>query len=42
MNIAIKKGFELHLTIDSLTYGGKGISRYDGIVIFTNNVFVLA
>ena len=38
MNIAIKKGFELHLTIDSLTYGGKGISRYDGIVIFTNNV----
>ena len=34
----LKKGSELNLTIDSLSYGGKGISRYDGIVIFTNNV----
>ena len=34
----IKKGTELNLKIDSLSYGGKGISRYDGIVIFTNNV----
>ena len=34
----IKKGSEVNLTIDSLSYGGKGISRYDGIVIFTNNV----
>ena len=38
MNTLIKKGSELNLTIDSLSYGGKGISRYDGIVIFTNNV----
>ena len=34
----IKKGFELTLKIDSLTYGGKGISKCDGLVIFTNNV----
>ena len=34
----LKKGSEVNLTIDSLSYGGKGISRYDGIVIFTNNV----
>ena len=34
----IKKGSELNLTIDSLTYGGKGISKCDGLVIFTNNV----
>ena len=38
MNSLIKKGSELDLKIDSLSYGGKGISRYDGIVIFTNNV----
>ena len=38
MNLPIKKGSEVNLTIDSLSYGGKGISRYDGIVIFTNNV----
>jgi len=34
----MKKGSEVNLTIDALSYGGKGISRYDGIVIFTNNV----
>ena len=34
----MKKGSEVNLAIDSLSYGGKGISRYDGIVIFTNNV----
>ena len=38
MNLSIKKGTEINLTIDSLSYGGKGISRHDGIVIFTNNV----
>ena len=38
MNLSIKKGSEINLTIDSLSYGGKGISRYNGIVIFTNNV----
>ena len=38
MNLLIKKGSELDLKIDSLSYGGKGISRYNGIVIFTNNV----
>ena len=34
----MKKGSEVNLTIDSLSYGGKGISRHEGIVIFTNNV----
>lgn len=34
----IKKGSELNLKIESLIYGGKGISKYDGLVIFTNNV----
>ena len=34
----IKKGSELNIKIDSLTYGGKGISKCDGLVIFTNNV----
>ena len=38
MTVVIKKGSELNLTIDSLSYGGKGISRHNGIVIFTNNV----
>ena len=38
MKNLIKKGSELNLVIDSLSYGGKGISRYEGIVIFTNNV----
>ena len=33
MNLPIKKGSEINLTVDSLSYGGKGISRYDGIVI---------
>ena len=31
MNPLIKKGSELNLKIDSLSYGGKGISRYEGI-----------
>ena len=34
----IKKGSELDLKIDSLYYGGQGVSKYKGIVIFTNNV----
>tara|TARA_B100000614_G_scaffold114181_1_gene102583 strand:- start:11397 stop:12803 length:1407 start_codon:yes stop_codon:yes gene_type:complete len=34
----LKKGSILNLEIDSLTYGGKGISKHQGIVIFTNNV----
>jgi len=38
MTVVIKKGSELNLTIDSLSYGGKGISRHNGVVIFTNNV----
>ena len=38
MNLPIKKGSEVNLTIDSLSYGGKGISKHDGIVVFTNNV----
>ena len=38
MDVVIKKGSELNLKIDSLSYGGKGISRHDGIIIFTNNV----
>ena len=38
MNEKIKKGSELNLTIESLAYGGKGISKYNDIVIFTNNV----
>ena len=38
MNEKIKKGSELNLTIESLAYGGKGISKYNDIVVFTNNV----
>ena len=38
MNEKIKKGSELNLTIKSLAYGGKGISKYNDIVVFTNNV----
>ena len=34
----IKKGTQLNLKIDSLAYGGQGVSRYNGIVIFTKNV----
>ena len=38
MNLPIKKGSEINLTIDYLSYGGKGISRHDGIVIFTGKI----
>ena len=34
----LKKGTEIDITIDSLAYGGSGVSKYDGIVIFTKNV----
>ena len=30
----VKKGQELELNIDSLAYGGKGVSRVDDFVIF--------
>ena len=34
----MKKGEELELTISSLVYGGKGISRIKDLVVFTENV----
>ena len=37
-NNLLKKGTEIDITIDSLAYGGSGVSKYDGIVIFTKNV----
>ena len=37
-NNTIKKGMEIEIFIDSLAYGGNGISKYEGIVIFTKNV----
>ena len=37
-NNTIKKGTEIEIFIDSLAYGGNGISKYEGIVIFTKNV----
>ena len=33
----VKKGQELELNIDSLAYGGKGVSRVDDFVIFVKN-----
>ena len=33
----VKKGQELILKIDSLAYGGKGVSRVDDFVIFVKN-----
>jgi 23S rRNA (uracil1939-C5)-methyltransferase len=35
--IAIKKGSELELTIESLAYGGKGVARAGSFVIFVKN-----
>ena len=37
-NNTIKKGTEIDISIDSLAYGGNGISKYNGIVVFTKNV----
>jgi len=37
-NNIIKKGTILELTIDKLAYGGNGISKYEGMIIFTKNV----
>ena len=37
-NNTIKKGMEIEIFIDSLAYGGNGISKYEGIVVFTKNV----
>lgn len=34
----MKKGDELEVTISSLVYGGKGISRINDLVVFTENV----
>jgi len=33
----IQKGQEIELTIDSLAYGGRGVSKVDGYVIFVKN-----
>ena len=33
----IKKGSEINVSIDSLAFGGKGIARYNNIVIFVKN-----
>ena len=35
--VTIKKGQEIELTIDSLAYGGRGVSKADGFVIFVKN-----
>ena len=36
--ISVKKGQEYDLNIESLAYGGKGISRVNDFVIFVKNV----
>ncbi len=35
--MAIKKGQEIELTISDLAFGGKGISKVDGLVVFVKN-----
>jgi len=37
LDIKIKKGSEINVSIDSLAFGGKGIARYNNIVIFVKN-----
>lgn len=34
---SIKKGQEYELTIESLAYGGKGIAKVNGFVVFVKN-----
>ena len=36
--INYKKGSILELTIDTLAYGGNGVSKHEGFIIFTKNV----
>ena len=38
MDISFKKGTKHSVTIDDLAFGGKGISKVNGFVIFTENV----
>ena len=33
----LKKGSEINVLIDSLSFGGKGVSRYNNIVVFVKN-----
>ena len=33
----LKKGMEIIISIDSLAFGGKGVARYNNIVIFVKN-----
>ena len=35
--IDIKRGSELELKIESLSYGGKGVSHYNDFVVFVKN-----
>ena len=34
MAVPVRKGEELELRIDSLAYGGSGVARHDGFVVF--------
>src|SRR3989475_7900516 len=34
MAVPVQRDQELELTIDSLAYGGNGVARYDGFVVF--------
>ena len=34
MAAPVRKGEELELRIDSLAYGGNGVGRHDGFVVF--------
>ncbi len=31
-----ERGQELELTVDALAYGGNGVARHDGYVVFVN------
>ena len=33
----LKKGSEINVSIDSLAFGGKGVARYNNIVVFVKN-----
>jgi len=33
----LKKGVEINVEIDSLVFGGKGIARHNGVVVFVRN-----
>ena len=34
MAAPVRKGEELELRVDSLAYGGSGVTRHDGFVVF--------